>query len=207
MSETTERPVLLLDIDGVLNLFPRALSIHERIKGSAESTGIAPMREHTAHRVFLSDEQMHPYVVRVPADAPMLVEQLAEHFDLRWYTMWNASAASVFAPLAGLPAFPHLQCSHTAGREALYAVDTPEWMDKHLWAAKTPLIPGYLGSRAFCWIDDDSSAVDTMWLELQPNIGPFQLITVNSATGLTQAVVDEAIEWARSLTITEELAS
>jgi hypothetical protein len=46
-----------------------------------------------------------------------------------------------------------------------------------------------------------------MYLETYATVGPFRIITVASHNGLTQAVVDEAIEWAQSLTIQEEVAS
>jgi hypothetical protein len=205
MTNTDERPVLLLDIDGVLNLFPKPLDLHARVKGTASANSVE--REHDVHRVVLDAAQIHPYTVRIPADLPSLIAQLSEHYDIHWYTMWNASANRVFAPLAGIPEFPHFQCDWIAGEIAFEDAESPWWMRKHIWIAKTPLIPGFVGSRPFLWIDDDSNEVDTMWLEAHPGVGNFQLITVPPHTGLTQAVVDEAIEWARSLTIQEEYAS
>jgi hypothetical protein len=202
MMKTDERPVLLLDIDGVLNLFPQPRTMAERVKGTAPE-----MREHEVHRVRLDDYQTVPYMIRIPSDLPSLIAQLSEHFDIHWYTMWNESANRVFAPLAGVPTFPHFECDWVAGREEFEAARSPEWMRKHIWIAKTPLIPGYVGSRPFLWVDDDSNEVDTLWLESHPGVGAFQLITVESHSGLTQAVVDEAVEWARSLTIQEEQAS
>jgi hypothetical protein len=202
MNTSPERPVLLLDIDGVLNLFPARWTLAGRVKGTGPE-----IREHDTHRVLLDDDQTVPYMLRIPQDTPSLVAQLTEHFDIHWYTMWNTSANRVFAPLAGLPEFPHFECDWVAGREEFDAARSPEWMRKYIWIAKTPLIPGFLGDRPFLWIDDDTSEVDTLWLESHPGVGVFQLITVKPHSGLTQAVVDEAIEWARSLTIQEEQAS
>lgn len=191
----TDKPILLLDIDGVLNLFPRALTIGQRVKGEP----YPEIRDHAVHRVTLHDEQTRPYMIRIPDDAPALIAQLVEHFDIRWYTMWNEAANRVFAPLAGIPEFEHFECDWTSGRMVYFASGAPEWMDKFIWVAKTPLIEGYVGDRPFVWIDDDSDPVDTMYLNDHANVGSFHLITVEPHTGLTQAVVDEAIDWARTL--------
>lgn len=191
----TQKPALLLDIDGVMNLFPRALTAVQRAKGDP----YPEIRNHAVHRVTLSEEQTNPYMIRIPADAPSLISQLAEHFDIHWYTMWNGSANRVFAPLAGIPEFPVLECDWDLGTYRYRLSGAPKWMDKHIWVAKTPLIERHLGQRPFVWIDDDSSPVDTMYLNDHAAVGPFHLITVEPHTGLTQAVVDEAIDWARTL--------
>lgn len=191
----TDKPILLLDIDGVMNLFPRALTTLQRVKGDP----YPEMRDHEVHLVTLSEEQKNPYRIRIAKDAPALIAQLQEHFDIHWYTMWNDAANTVFAPLAGIPEFPVFECDWTAGRSRYWLSGAPEWMDKHIWIAKTPLIPEFVGDRPFVWIDDDSEVVDTMYLNDYTDAGPFHLITVEPHTGLDQAVVDEAIDWARTL--------
>jgi len=47
----TDKPLLLLDIDGVLNLFPRALTTMQRVKGDP----YPEIRDHEVHVVRLSD--------------------------------------------------------------------------------------------------------------------------------------------------------
>ena len=47
----TDKPLLLLDIDGVLNLFPRAMSVKQRVKGDP----YPEIRDHEVHVVRLSD--------------------------------------------------------------------------------------------------------------------------------------------------------
>jgi hypothetical protein len=199
MNATPERPVMLLDIDGVLNLFPSY--------GITRDADELVTRQTARHAVLLSDDQTAPYRLSIPNDLPALVTQLGEHFDIHWYTMWNDYANRVFSPLAGLPEFPHFECDWFAGQEAYDKVWSPDWFRKYIWIAKTPLVPRYVGSRPFVWIDDDVTEVDTLWLEQHPAIGEFRIIAVKPHTGLTQAVVDEAIEWARSLTMQEEVAS
>ena len=207
MTNTEERPVLLLDIDGVLNLFPQRLSMGAHLKGTLTNAPSHTLRDHTAHRVRLDDDQEHPYMIRIPTDVASLVSQLQEHFDVHWYTMWNVSADAVFAPMAGLPSMPYLLCDWTLGQEILTESGAPVWLRREVWRAKTPLIETHIGQRPFCWIDDDTTAADDLYLETYATVGPFRIITVASHNGLTQAVVDEAIEWAQSLTIKEEVAS
>jgi hypothetical protein len=214
MNMTPERPVLLLDIDGVLNLLPQAVFPEKTEKG-ALGGGLLPVqpeylpitRPHSEHLVYLSPEQKFPYLVSIADDTAFLVNQLVEHFDIHWYTMWNESAAAVFAPLAGLPEFPHFECDWSDGEDVLHKSNTPKWLRKLVWTAKTPLIEGHLGTRPFVWVDDGSNDADALYLEEHANVGEFMLLTVEAHTGLTQNVVNAAIEWARSLTMQEEVAS
>jgi len=204
-NDTQERPVLLLDIDGVGNLFPPTLW-DEKGKRIINSQPVT--REHIVHRASLDDFQTSPYCLRIPTDLPELVAQLREHFDVHWYTMWNEAAVRVFGPLAGLPAMPYFECDWIEGREILHDSGAPDWMRKEVWVAKTPLIEKHIGQRPFCWIDDDSNPADIWYLDDYAEVGPFRLITVEPETGLTQAVVDEALAWAAGrLSPLEEIAS
>lgn len=195
MKMTSERPVLLLDIDGVLNLFPHFLE--DRVT-----------RQTQRQSALLSSTQKQPYSLDIPLDAADLVDQLADYFELHWYTMWNEHARAVFTPLAGIrQQFDHFECDWVGGLDALNATDTPEWMRKAIWVAKTPLIPEHVGDRPFVWVDDDTTPVDSLWLEAHPEVGEFLLITVEPHSGLTQDTVNEAIAWAQSLALKEEVAS
>lgn len=196
MTTTDERPVLLLDVDGVLNLLPN------------RDEGALITRQTQLQTARLHDEQLAAYRLNIPVDAQHLVGQLAEHFDLRWYTMWNEHARQVFAPLAGIThEFDHLQCDWTLGRDVLDIAGTPQWMKSRVWVAKTPLIESHLGSRPFVWIDDDTTEYDTLWLENHTDVGEFLIITVRSHSGLTQDTVNEAIAWAQALASQEKVAS
>jgi hypothetical protein len=191
------KPVLLLDIDGVLNLFPGWWD------GTPVTRPVSPARARVGE---------HLYGLQIPTDAPDLLDQLDEHFDLRWYTMWNQNAWR-FAEAAGLrQRFGHYTCSYESGKNVLMAwadgdEDEYDTLTRLLWTPKTPLIPGYLGSRPFVWIDDDTTLHDDMWLSAQPNIGDFLLITTEPHEGMTQKHVDNAIAWAQSLVLREEKVS
>jgi hypothetical protein len=188
-----QKPVLLLDIDGVLNLFPDWVN------------DLPISRPTLKERANLSG---NIYGLNIPLDAADLIDQLSTEFDMRWYTMWNQHARSVFTPTAGIrQEFDHFTCDHMAGRDVLRSQGMQWFEETGIWIAKTPLIPGYLGDRPFVWIDDDTSDVDRVWLEAQPGIGDHLLITVDPHEGMTQEHVHKALAWAQTLALMEEVAS
>lgn len=76
------RPLLLIDVDGVLNPYVRA--------------GAAPPDGYAAHplggqRVVLSVQH------------GIWLHELAEHFDLAWVTTWEAEANALIGPIIGAP--------------------------------------------------------------------------------------------------------
>ena len=75
------KPLLLLDVDGVLAPFGRP-------NGS----------------VWVDDE----VICYLPRNAELLAT-LAAHFDLAWATLWEHAANEVIAPLHGLPALPVIE--------------------------------------------------------------------------------------------------
>lgn len=194
---TNQKPILLLDIDGVLNLFPSWIDD-------------LPVTRPVA--VTQAEANGNTYRLNIPLDAADLIDQLAEGFDLRWYTMWNHNAPN-FGEAAGLrQMFGHYTCDYHRGRAVLtaWAQGDPDELDtltRLLWTPKTPLIPGYVGDRPFVWIDDDTTIHDDMWLAAQPGLGDFLLITTEPHMGLTQDHVNNALAWAQSLTLREELTA
>ena len=73
----TQKPLLLLDIDGCVNAF------------DAE--------DHTGYTVT----RARGYALLVPSHAPGWILRLEEHFEIVWSTMWKQHAATHFAPAAG----------------------------------------------------------------------------------------------------------
>jgi len=78
-----ERPILFLDVDGVLMV---------------------------ATSVMLSDGTWSPDVGLVP-DAAAMLAQLAVAFDIHWATRWGESANSQLSPELGLPILPVVELS------------------------------------------------------------------------------------------------
>jgi hypothetical protein len=80
-----ERPLLLLDVDGVLCPF-----------GADESE---PMRDLRAGGLTL----------RFAAALPDRLARLTREFDLVWATMWQQEANFALAPMVGLPQLPFIR--------------------------------------------------------------------------------------------------
>ncbi|MEY9848901.1 hypothetical protein ABH940_006005 [Streptacidiphilus sp. BW17] len=90
---STPKPLLYLDIDGVLNpVCPHPDSGYRR------------------HLLLRSEVE----VLLSPAHAVWLRE-LAEVYDLAWASTWEAWANHCIAPLLGLPELPWVACGSSAG--------------------------------------------------------------------------------------------
>jgi hypothetical protein len=124
-----DKPVLLVDIDGVISLW--GFDLDERPAGSWHHV------EGIAH--FLS------------STAAQHLHDLAESFDLAWCSGWEEKAGDHLPALLGAPVIPHLSFDRNPGRghahwklaaiEA-HAGDRPlAWIDDalddacHAWAA------------------------------------------------------------------------
>lgn len=115
------RPLLLLDVDGVLNPY-----------GGPCPPG------YTEHDLFPGEEP-----VRVNREHGAWIAELAGEFDVTWATGWNDEANSVLGPLLGLPALPVLtmppapfSAADKVPRVAGLAQDRPAvWIDDLLTAA------------------------------------------------------------------------
>ncbi len=81
------RPLLLLDVDGVLNPF-----------GAATCP-----RDFTEHHLFPDEEP-----VRVNPAHGSWITELAASSDIAWATGWNHDANQLLAPLLKIPALPML---------------------------------------------------------------------------------------------------
>jgi hypothetical protein len=79
-----ERPLLFLDVDGVLNPFPSTPA------GYAE------------HRFFPDDDEP----VRLCADHAGWLRELGERFEIVWASGWGGAANEHICRAFGLPAFP-----------------------------------------------------------------------------------------------------
>ena len=94
LQEISDKPVLLVDIDGVLSLFGFVST--ERPEGTWHSVEGIPH--------FLSSaaaEHLH---------------QLAEWFDLVWCSGWEEKASEHLPVLLGVPDLPHLSFDRNPGR-------------------------------------------------------------------------------------------
>jgi hypothetical protein len=121
-------PLLLVDVDGVLNPFAAA----------------ACPPGYTEHELFPGEEP-----VRVCAEHGRWLRELAAVFELTWATAWGAQVNRLLAPLLGLPdlpvigfppapfhpgyKLPHI-ISYAEGRPLIW-IDDELTAEAHAWAA------------------------------------------------------------------------
>ena len=129
------KPILLLDVDGVIN----ALADSRTILG----------RGLVAHDAIGPDGRT--YRLHLEPETPRRLATLAEHFELAWCTTWGRSANGAIAPLVGLPT-------------DLDTVWLPsEWIDIPLnFSRKTPFVRRWAAERGIknlVWLDDEIEPV------------------------------------------------
>jgi hypothetical protein len=167
------RPLLMVDIDGVISLFasPTAPSPPW---GSAPEPGSAP-----SEGAFHSIEGI-PHFLSFSAAAHLLA--LAEDFDLVWASGWEERADEHLPRLLGLPAgLPFLRFERAPGRTHAH------------W--KLAAIDAYAGTRPLAWIDDSFNEACHEWAA--ERTAPTLLVSTVPEDGLTSREAELLAAWAR----------
>jgi hypothetical protein len=175
------RPLLMVDIDGVISLFGFPGSALSRPAGPVPLGAATPAAPdgsfHTVDGI--------PHFLSHAAAAHLLA--LAEDFDLVWASGWEEKAEEYLPRLLGLPAgLPFLSFERSRGAGSSVA---GHW--------KLEAIDTYAGTRALAWIDDAFDESCHAWATARP--APTLLVQTTPAEGLT---ADEALlleTWAREL--------
>jgi hypothetical protein len=169
------RPLVLLDVDGVLNL-ARFLSsrqrdrlLHGRPYGTNKSTERGWVHRWSAERHYSSRIVTHPKYGE-------WLRPLAEHAELAWATTWMAEANWHIGPLLGLPELRYAPAPY--GSKAVHVV---AWTQGRPWA----------------WLDDQAEELD-MASALSKG-RPHLPVLVNRADGLTEENVSQVHDWLKSL--------
>lgn len=118
-------------------------------------------------------------------EAGARLRRLAEAFDLVWATGWEEKANEYLPLLLDLPEveLPFL----TFDGRAVFG--SAHW--------KLGAIEEYAGERPAAWIDDSLDERCTAWAD--GRTAPTFLIETDSATGITDAHVEQLLAWASSL--------
>ncbi|MFC6081057.1 HAD domain-containing protein [Sphaerisporangium aureirubrum] len=162
-----DRPLLLLDVDGVVNpQLPRSKAWRR-------------------YRCVVDNER---YNVRLNPEHGEQLLRLSERAggQLVWATSWDHHANVHIGPRLGLPRLPVITMDHAS-----------QWRTWHdpLVMYKTPKVARYVAGRPFVWFDDDFRAGDQLHLEEHPDVGEFLLIHVDPRRGLTTEHLAEAADW------------
>ncbi|MEU9112444.1 HAD domain-containing protein [Streptomyces sp. NPDC048483] len=118
------RPLLFLDIDGVLN-------------------PVLPSPGFTAHDLL-------DHTVLLSVDHADWLRELSATYDLVWATTWEHHANTHIAPLLGLPELPVVEFTGHPGRPDDPQFEGPESLLARKWA---PLLRHAAG-QPFAWVDD-----------------------------------------------------
>ncbi|HEY2537030.1 MAG TPA: HAD domain-containing protein [Solirubrobacteraceae bacterium] len=164
-----QKPLLMVDIDGVISLF-----------GFASQ---APWTEHVAAPAgsFHTIDGIPHFLS--PAAAAHL-QNLAGDFDLVWASGWEEKAEEYLPCLLDVPAgLPFLRFERSPGR------GNAHW--------KLAAIEEFAGSRALAWIDDAFNEACHEWAGTRP--APTLLVQTTPERGLTSVEAQLLVDWARDL--------
>ena len=140
--ETSDAPVLAIDIDGVISLF--GFDQGEPGRGTENAPG----------EFHLIDGMLHC----IALDTGPRLNRLADSYELVWASGWEDRANDHLPGILGLPELPYLTFDGRA------RFGTAHW--------KLEALEEYAGTRPLAWIDDslDGSCYD--WSEERPRPHP-----------------------------------
>jgi hypothetical protein len=176
-----ERPLLMVDIDGVISLFGR--------------DGHAPWAPHPASgpsqpgaRDGSAPDGSFHTIDGIPHflshDAAAHLSSLTVDFDLVWASGWEEKADEHLPRLLGLPAgLPFLRFARSPGK------GNAHW--------KLAAIDAHAGSRPLAWIDDALTDACHAWADARA--APTLLVQTGPERGLTATEAQLLVRWAREL--------
>jgi hypothetical protein len=178
------KPLLMVDIDGVISLFGFPAGLPWEATGRWETRGVdeeSPARG-PAGSIHTIDGVPH-YLSN--AAAVHLVE-LAQEFELVWASGWEEKADEYLPHLLGLPrGLPHLRFE----RDGMVRTTNAHW--------KLGAIEAHAGSRPLAWIDDSFDEECHMWARRRD--APTLLVQTIAERGLTNKEAGLLREWAQAL--------
>jgi hypothetical protein len=185
--EQNRRPLLLIDIDGVISLFGRPPGASQALLAADGSP---------VDGSFHSIEGM-PHFLSSTAAAHLL--SLAPLYELAWASGWEERADEHLPHLLGLPErLPFLRFprdSTVAGAGNAGAGAGPQTTLAH-W--KLQSVASYAGDRPLAWIDDAFNTACHDWAA--ERAAATLLVATDPQRGLTSREARQLAQWARELT-------
>lgn len=191
-TDKDNRPLLLVDIDGVLNLFGAWVSTGKvwwDTKGRMRQSTVAP--EH------LREDRARGYSLLFNPEHPEMFSELEQHFDTVWATMWMDSAWQ-FGEKAGFGTEWDF-----IDFEAFRPMTTGRQMTGNgVGSFKHPGIVDTLGDRPGIWVDDDMTPFQHEWAQKRTEAGiPTLFIQPDPEFGMTREHFEQILEFAESLKV------
>lgn len=180
------RPVLYLDVDGVINIIKSAK------KGKPHCW--PDIRKQMVDSPIEGDDRRF----RITWSPMMIRRLLALDCDIEWLTTWEDDANKTISPLVGLPDDLRVAGTMEGYRDqretGLFVVNSYNWKLDSLGVDQTA------NPRPFIWADDDAITFGAKTL-LKENVKvPYKLIIPPSSDGgLTIDHLDEMAEFIKSL--------
>jgi len=175
------KPLLLVDIDGVVSLFGGAGD------GSAPGSraGLAPPARGASDGSFHAIDGI-PHFLSSTAAGHLL--DLSHSFELVWASGWEEKANEHLPHLLGLPAsLPFIRFSQRTAVNA--RAPQAHW--------KLDAITAYVGRRALAWVDDAFNPACHRWARARA--APTLLVSTVPERGLTAREAGTLLRWARQL--------
>ena len=196
--ETTQ-PLVLVDIDGVLNAF--AGWVTQRDPAIVNQIGFDPAPQTVA-----------PEGYRAAAAAGFSLLLHEEHGDwladvenagaqMMWSTMWVENAQTHFAPVAGFG--HHWDFIDFHAHHSKSGWGNAGMTGNGVGGYKHPGIDETAGTRPVVVIDDDLTEINYRWAERRNGLGwPTLLIQPDPAVGLTREEADQILAFVREYSLT-----
>lgn len=155
----TAKPLLLIDVDGVLNPYPLLTKNgHLPPKARKGETSFAYAKHKLWPEQWIGTRALP---VLLSKEHGKHLAALSELYDLVWATTWENEANRLLAPILDLPELPVIE----------WPAGAKEWIwrtPQHLGSWKTKHIAEWLDKNApgapWVWVDDDLTKHDRAWL-------------------------------------------
>jgi hypothetical protein len=165
--KTSDRPLLAVDIDGVISLF----GFDQPLEPGKIDPRDAPGEFH------LIDGMLHCIALET---GPRL-NRLAKSYELVWASGWEDRANGLLPGILGVPELPYLTFDGRA------QFGTAHW--------KLEALDEFAGDRPLAWIDDSLDRSCREWAKERP--APTLLVPTESDVGLLEAHVETLEAWVR----------
>jgi hypothetical protein len=201
---STSRPLIALDIDGVLNpdpVEPSHPAMAARLPGYVEhDITLPPSKRPLAYLRGHGLEAVAGHVLVNVEHAEWIRSLLGRGVEVGWATTWEHYANEVFGPLVGLPVLPlavefHADVADGHHHPRMHGFGAIEWKSDALWNR-------YRG-RPLVWIDDQASELTRIDMRGNPvdRGAPTLSVRCDGEIGLTRNEMQRVDDWLAELDI------
>ena len=188
--EADNRPLFLLDIDGVVNLFDaweRTGKVWWDTKGR--------MQQHKTAPAHLREALVQGYRLLLHPEHPEMVAEFEDRFECVWATMWQDRAWYAGLELGFGMDWDYIDFDS-------YRIERPvgQMTGIGIGNIKNPGIIDILGDRPGVWVDDDMTPAQIAWAQKRTEAGiPTLFIQPDPEFGMTWDHYHQIIAFAEDL--------